>query len=566
MLRDVTLRNIALVEALSIQLQPGLTVITGETGSGKSILMEAITTALGSRVSPRDVLRPGCERGTIELGFDLGRSPHWPHICQTLNDEAGTELDANETELLISREFTPTNSRVRVNGTPVQRQVLDALRPLLVEAHGQHELTTLFEEATQREALDGFSGLGGGDLSALREEMFANYAQWQAAVRAYETLKTDRERFEAERELATFQLNELMEAQLEEDTEDEQLKNEQATLQSVDTLRDGVAKVMALIQGDGWESPGADTLLSQLDSELGKLASTDANVSPLSETVTGLHEQLRDVSAGLEKYAAGLEADPERLAYLIDRRDVLEKLKRKYGGSLATAIQTRNTLADQLHEAASTDDRLQQLQADAAQKEQACQQTADRLSQARKTLARQLTEALLPILSSLAMPYARFDVQVTPRQRFDSTGQDEITFVFSANPGMPLAPLAKVASGGELSRVLLALKSLTASSRGVGTLLFDEVDTGISGAVAKAVGERLVALGEAHQVLAITHQPLVAAMGQHMLHVIKHITPESTEVAIHTLDSEAERKAVLTEMTTGRQVTPVSESIFSHLS
>jgi DNA repair protein RecN (Recombination protein N) len=574
MLKHLSIRNIAIIDSVDLSFEQGLTVITGESGSGKSILLDAIALAFGARVSPKEVLRSGQARGQVELLFSLGHRLQDATFRQLLADW-DILLAPDEEELLLSREFTIGGSRSRVNGTPVNREILEALRPWIIDLHGQHELTSLFRPERQLACLDGY---GSATLVELRRAVYEAYSAWRQLRQKLDTLlKNQRERLQ-QRDFLAFQLEELEAAELTDSAEDEAAR-EELKLLSYSEKRLRVAERAALILSEGLGHVGDEgaepALLDQLailEKLLAEGASYDAALAPLLQQVEGAHAELKAVAGDLSHYAERVDMNPERIGDLTDRLDLLEKLKRKYGPTLAEVLLLRDRLAQELDALNTAEDDSQRLQRDVEERESLLADLCEQLRAMRQVLAADLKNAILSQLQDLAMPNVLFDVVFQPTA-YGPDGADEVTFLFSANPGDPMRPLAKVASGGELSRFLLAMKVLTAGNDGLLTLIFDEIDSGVSGPTAKALAEKLARLSLHMQILAITHQPVIAAMGRQHFHVEKQLLTGTDEghdgvvVSIQNLSAHGDtRLNVLSRLASGlTQPDQVVESFIRRL-
>lgn len=535
MLKRLTLENIAIIEALTVSFEAGLTVITGETGSGKSILMESIGLAFGTKVPSREIIRAGATRARVEMVLDpIALKTQEPLLAFLATQDL--EILPGESEILISREFTPTGSRCRFNGTPVTREFLEQLRPYFLDFHGQHDLTGLFHKATQRSFLD---ALGGTDVAQLKRQVAECFGRWQAIKQKLSAILEAQKTFEQRRDFLMFQLQELTEAELTTETEDTDCQQERERLMHAERLRQGTTEAIELLSENDWDkAKSVSEMLGKVSKLLTEALRWDTGLTELSDRATALREECRTLSYDLTAYLEDLEVEPERIQNLVDRLDLLEKLKRKYGGSLAEVIQTRDQLAAELSEEERSEQNLEALESACRLEEETLQTLCGQLTEKRRTLADSLKTMLVQELKSLALPSVCFDLELRPIS-YSSEGAEEIEFLFSANPGEPVRPLAKVASGGELSRFLLALKVLTAEQGGMQSLIFDEIDTGMSGSAAKSVGEKLLHLAHHLQVFVITHQPIVAAMGDHHLHVQKRVIGKELE----PLKSGKKRKA-----------------------
>jgi DNA repair protein RecN (Recombination protein N) len=552
MLKQLFIRNIAIIEALALDFDRGLTVITGESGSGKSILLDAIALAFGARVSPREVLRAGSERGQVELVFDMGHLQDHEAFRGFLAEQ-GVALPPDETEILLTREFTVGGSRSRINGIPVNREVLESLRPWVIDLHGQHELTSLFQKDKQRAYLD---ACGGNDLAVLKRAVAEAYEVWQRLKSRYDSLIRNRLELTQKRDFLSFQLTELQEAQLADPDEDSHARQELDVLNHGEKLIRVAAQGAALLSEGEPHAPPVLDQLSLLQKKLSEGAGHDPLLEALLQQVQGAHTELHAVAGELSRYAERVDLNPARMADLTDRLDRLEKLKRKYGPALRDVIARRDRLALELDTLENGEQSMEALETALNEQEKMLETLSQELSEARKALAEALKGDLLVELQVLSMPNVMFELAFVPTA-YSREGVEEVEFLFSANPGEPLRPLAKVASGGELSRFLLAMKVLTAQTDGLLTLVFDEIDSGISGPTAKAVAEKLAGLSTRLQVLAITHQPMIAAMGRQHLHVEKKVArskrgEETVQVDVHALEKDGDRRInVLSRLISG---------------
>lgn len=572
MLKRLSIRNIAIIEALDLDFEDGLTVITGESGSGKSILLDAIALAFGARVSPKEALRTGCSRGQVELLFELGHWREHADFRAFLNDQ-GLELSPEETEILLSRELTPGGSRSRINGASVGREAVEMLRGWVIDLHGQHELTGLFRADRQRACLDGYGrGVSGKrdastemtgkvTLAELKRDVAVAYEVWKVLKHRYEALLANRSERLRQRDFLLFQLSELEAADLRDVDEDADARRELELLSHGEKRLRVAARGVALLSEGGVSEGLPVALLDQL-SLLEKTLAEGAGYDPAMETLLvqaqGAHAELKAIAGELVRYANRVEMSPERMALLTDRLDVLEKLKRKYGPTLRDVLATQERLEQELMALEDAEQDAETLEAAVFESEARLADLSRKLGEIRRVVAEDLKAAMLLQLQTLSMPGVSFDVAFTPTA-YGAEGMEEVTFLFSANPGEPLRPLAKVASGGELSRFLLAMKVLTAENDGLLTLIFDEIDSGVSGPTAKALAEKLAMLSQRLQVLTITHQPMLAAMGRQHLHVEKQVQcnevgEESVRVAVRSLEPDGEERLnVLSRLASGME-------------
>jgi DNA repair protein RecN (Recombination protein N) len=527
MLLSLRIENLALIDRLELEFGSGLNVLTGETGAGKSIILDAIDAALGGKVSSR-AIRTGVDRASIEATFRVD-----PTVAAWLAEQ---EIDLLEDNCAVCyREISTSSgnfrSRSRVNGVLVNRQLMDGLRDRFIEITAQGQTTQLTTPASQRQLLDLY---GGETLLRQRDVVASAYSNCQQALQALENCR----QFEQQRwqrlDLLEYQIKELATANLKEPDELERLEQERQRLSHVVDLQQLSYKVyQALYQNDAGEPAVAD-LLGEAETTLSQMLDYDAGLQPILDLVSAALAQAVEAGRQINVYGEELETDPQRLGEVEERMRSLKQIVRKYG-PLSEAIALCQKLQAELTEIKSGGQSLEELEA----KYQVCRSTLDLASQEltrlRSLAAGDLEGRLVEQLKPLGMKKVKFQVAIAPCPP-GSTGADRVTFEFSPNPGEPLQPLAAIASGGEMSRFLLALKACFSEVDAIGTLIFDEVDAGVSGKVAQAIAEQLHQLSQSHQVLCVTHQPLIAAMADHHFRVDKQLI-ENAEAIASTPDS-----------------------------
>jgi DNA repair protein RecN (Recombination protein N) len=515
MLISLQIENFALVDRLDLPLGAGLNVLTGETGAGKSIILDALDAALGGKVTSR-AIRTGCERSLIEATFDLD-----PSLIAWLAEQQIELVD--DMSLVCSRELTSSKSSVRsrsrVNGVLVNKQQMDELRDRLLEITAQGQTMHLGRPNLQREWLDGF---GGAELIERREVVTDVYV---AAQQAFKALEKRRE-FEQQRlqqlDIFEYQARELNLANLGEPDELEQLEQERQRLShSVELQQQSYQVYQALYQNDRGSEACAD-LLGKAETALLDMLRYDLQLQPMVDLVTAALEQVEEAGKMVNAYGAALETDPDRLQEVEDRIIQLKQICRKYGPTLADAIAHSQRVQQELEELSGSGQSLEVLEKCYLERQLELTQVCAHLTELRQKTAHTLDALLISELKPLAMDKVQFQVGIVPCPP-TATGADRISFLFSPNPGEPLQPLTEIASGGEMSRFLLALKACFSQVDSVGTMVFDEIDVGVSGRVAQAIAEKLYQLSRRHQVLCVTHQPIVAAMADHHFRVGKEI-------------------------------------------
>lgn len=550
MLQEIRVEHYAVVDKLSIKFHRGLNLLTGETGSGKSIVVDALSLLLGARANV-DVIRAGCERARITGVFEVEGTPE----IRALLDAAELELDGHE--LVVERELLDSGkSRAYVNGRFVSLSVLRELATGLADIHGQHEQQDLFHIRTQLAMLDTF-----GRQRNLTFEVALVYQRWKETVKRLEKLQADEQEKLRLLDLYRFQHQEIEQAKLEPG-EDDELQRQSQLLTHAEQLKGAATRALDLL----YESQlSASTQLQAAHRSLGELVRFDSSLNPLSETLENARAQVEDASFELGRYLEGLEFDPARQAEVEDRLSTIEKLKRKYGPTVDDVLAYDENVRERLEQIESLEAAIaevQEQQSDAA-KEYTIQ--AQKLSDRRREAAGQLELQVKTELAALAMEAAEFrvafDEAKDDTQQWSATGCDRIRLLVSANPGQPPRPIAQAASGGELSRIALALKTCLISTAREPTektfprtLVFDEIDSGVGGSVAEALGRQLKRLAQHHQVLCVTHLPQIAGFADSHYFVEKRQQEGETFASVVEL-SKKERAEELARMLSGTEVT-----------
>ncbi|ROR32075.1 DNA repair protein RecN [Inmirania thermothiophila] len=542
MLAELHLRDFVLVERATILLRPGLTVITGETGAGKSLLVDALETVLGGRAGAESV-RPGAARAEIGAVFDLGAAPA---VLAAL-----AELDLDDGEACVLRRVIAAEGRSRayVNGRPVTVQQLRAVGALLADIHGQHEHQSLLTREAQRELLDAYGG-----HTALAEAVCTAHTAWREARERLARLEREAAERAAERELTAYQVAELEALGLAEG-EAEALEREQRRLaRAEELLATCGGAVEALYEGEG---ETVHARLTRLADALHRLAEAEPRCAEAAALLEGAAVQIEEAVHGLRGVLAATELDPQRLAEVDRRLGQVVALARKHGVAPAELPVRLETLRRRLEALEADDDEREALSGRLAALEAAYREAAKRLSEARRRAAATLSEAVTEAMQGLGMAGGRFEVAVEtdPAAAPAPHGLDRVGFLLAANPGQSPRPLARVASGGELSRIALALRVTAAAAHRPPTLVFDEVDVGIGGGVAEVVGRLLRALAGERQVLCVTHLPQVAAQGHHHLAVHKAHVAGTTRAEVRLLEDAEARVAELARMLGGIEIT-----------
>ena len=526
MLAELRVQNLLLIERAELILHPGLNVITGETGAGKTVLSQALDLLLGGKPK-RGTVRPGADEAYVEGVFTLpdrfadriGADPELAELADRL------ALDRGEV-VLARRVTTAGRTRAYLDGRSVTAAELRLLGSQLLSFYGQHEHRKLTLASAQLEILDAYCGAEHLDRrSAFERELTAA----RRLQRELEELRVRAGMRERDLDLLLYEIGEIEEVAPSQD-EEAQLAEERGRLAAVESLRDGAGAASTALDGDQ-EGGGVLERLALAESELGRSAGHDPVLDALGERAQSLSYELQDLGAELHGYLEGLEADPQRLAAIDERLDRLARLKRKHGGTIAAVLEHADRCRADRDRLANAESEAAVLGAQLAEATARAERLAAQLHDTRAKAAGGLERVVLEQLADLAMDGASFSVELSPREpagedpldRFARSGADVAELVIGTNPGVPAGPLREIASGGELSRVMLALMSATSAQAGAATVVFDEVDAGVGGATARSVGEKLRELGAARQVLCITHLPQVASLAQRHFRVTKRV-------------------------------------------
>ncbi|MBW2093686.1 MAG: DNA repair protein RecN [Deltaproteobacteria bacterium] len=550
MLTRLTISNFAIIKRLDISFQPGLNILSGETGAGKSIIINAMNLILGGRASG-DLIRTGCEEAMVEALFSIPSSGHLTALLQDL----AIPFDG---DLLIRRSLhREGRNRISINGTIATLQMLSSLGDHLISISGQHEHQRLLRQDHHLSILDEFGG-----LVPAREAFAGLFNQYQSLREQLQVLERQIAEMKDKQELARFQREEIDGARIEEH-EDETLSKEKMRLEHAEQLLTTVSETyQELYENDR-------SLLSALfdcAKKLEKAARIDDRLGDIARTIAESRVVLEEAAISLREIQGTIEMDPQRLEAVQERLEILTRLKRKYGPSLPDVLAFRQKIATVMDEQHEKTERKRELQSRLSSLGEELLEAAYRLSDRRKQAARRLEKAVEKELHDLNMPNTRFRVAFLPQEEqapdtrealsmLRSEGIDQVEFLLAPNVGEALKPLAKIASGGELSRIMLALKSILARSASVESVIFDEVDAGIGGATAEVVGEKLVALARFHQILCITHLPQIASKAHTHYQVRKNVVDGRTESSILEL-GEQERVEEIARLLAGRKVTP----------
>ena len=537
MLLELRIRDLAIIRQVTLPLAPAFNVLSGETGAGKSIIVGALTVLLGDRASA-DMVRTGAERATVEGVFDVAAHRD---VLDAL-DERG--LEHEDGTLVLKREIAPGRARAWINGTPVTASVLGEIGRLLVTVHGQHEAHTLLDASSQRRWLD--AAAGALDVARTVAIRHAGVVTSRAAITDRRARQRDAEQ---RADFLRHIVDEIERADLNP-REDETLQDELQRLEHADELRALSEQVVSRLDGGDGDDAGLVQALGVVQRVLAQLRRIDGGADRLvqlaDEAAYALDELLRDTVT----YAANIELDPERLVVAQRRRDVVFRLLRKYGPALADVLSKAASAREELRLVDDAEHDLRRLHDELRGAQDAFNQAASELTTARRRTAEQLASTVSAQLPALGLDGGRFLVALPPRDEAGPTGNEDVEFRVALNAGYDARPLARVASGGELSRVMLALASTQAAQESVPTLVFDEIDAGIGGRVGQQVGDALRALAADHQVFAITHLPQLASRAHHHIVVEKGTSDGVTSADVRVVTGD-ERAVEVTRMLGG---------------
>lgn len=527
MIKSIHVKNYILIEDLTVNFDNGLNVITGETGAGKSILINAIDIAFGAKPA-KDVVKKGAEKALIEL-FIESKNPN----IKTLFEENGIDtLD----EIILSREITSTSSRTRVNGTLVNQEFIKSLKEMLIDIHSQHQTYAFLQPKSHIILLDNYAkDLYGEEL----QEYKCLYKEYQGLLNALETAQKSANATESQIDFLKFQINEIEQANIEDVTEEETLQNELSVLENSEKLQELTQTSYWALNGD--EGSLIDALL-QIKANISKAVDMDNSLEGAEQSIIEISELTRDLSSTLRDYYQSVNSDTARLNEVQERLYLFDKLKRKYGSTLEEVIQTYDKLSEELNTIEFSSKNVEEIQAKIDEILVKLNKLAQDISAKRKNYAQVLSSLIVDELEKLELAKSRFEIRITPKE-LSSDGIDDVEFYISTNVSQDLSPLAKTASGGEISRVMLAIKTIFAKSDEIDTVIFDEIDTGISGKAAQSVADEISELAKFRQIIVITHQAIIAVKADKHFLVSKE-QGEETEVTIKALNEDEKVKAI----------------------
>lgn len=546
MLANLMIRDFAIIEHLEVNFETGMTVLTGETGAGKSIIIDALGLLVGGRGSS-DFIRSKAKKTDIQGLFVVQLGP----TLKALFEKNDLPLDDNN--ILLERELSRSGRNVcRINNKIVTTTVLRQIGEQLVDIHGQNEHQSLMDPEQHLAILDQY---GHAKIGKLKTAYQDTYQQYRRLKKQLDDRDRNEQAYAQRLDMLQFQLQEIAEAKLQDD-EDDQLTQERDRLTNFQRVNFALQQCLAVLTND---DQNALDLTAIARSQLDDIAALSPEYQEISEHLNSAYYDLQDVSTSVQNEFDDLEFDEDRLNEIEQRLEIINNLKRKYGPTLADVQQYQTKITAEYQQMQQVTNDSDQIAADFKAIHEKLVGCADQLTTARKQVAKKLAAAIHQQLGSLYMDKAVFAVHFAKgRQEFSSSGQDQVAFYLRTNPGEDLKPLVKIASGGELSRIMLAIKTIIAHNEGVTSIIFDEVDTGVSGRVAQAIADKINLLAQYSQVLCITHLPQVAAMSDHQYLIEKQVHHGQTTTNLRPVSGE-ERVNVLAKMTAGKEVTTLAE-------
>ncbi len=545
MLGDLQVKNFAIIDKLSLSFSQGLNILTGETGAGKSIIIGALEMLFGSRAS-REVIKDGKEAAYIEASYFLPRSGEIDEILQ----QAGIESDPES--LILAREIRRSGrNRCRINGQLVPLKLIREIAGYLVDIHGQHEHQNLLKSSYHLDILDELLPEEGRELLTRMETGYTRLEKLQQQKAKLEKKRGERAR---RLDIIDYQLKEISEANLQPG-ELEELTRELKKLDNLEEISAAAGQASDLINGDDYNENSLLNQLGRIKDDLQSVADYDEDLKEMTKLADEIFYSLQDLGFRLRSYYENQDFDQNRAEQLRQRLDLINNLRRKYGESIAEILSYQQEILQEKEELEGLEDKLAEVEADYQNTRKECQEIADRLTEYRKETARWLENKLIQELQELAMSEARFQVDFLEEKKLTSRGQDRIEFLFSTNPGMELKKLKHIASGGEVSRIMLAFKTIIAGFDRVQTLIFDEVDSGVGGETALQMANRLFKISIQRQVICITHLPQIASMADRHFYIEKIIPGENEVQTRITRLSEEERKQEIARMVGGDKKT-----------
>lgn len=523
LLVSLHVKNFAIINEVEVLFKDHLNILTGETGAGKSIIVGSINAALGAKVS-RDVLRSGADYALVELVFESDDEAVFDRMS-----ELGLPIEGNQ--IIISRRIMPGRSICRINGENVTQAAVSEIAGLLIDLHGQHEHQSLLHKEKHLDIVDRYAR---EEIGSLKQDLRQSYVEYSRLKQEYEAAGIDEEKRLREISFLEYEIEEIEKARLIPG-EDEELAASFKRLANANTISEGLQAVYRLT---GYEAGAAGDITGRALRQLTRLADYDESIGSIMAQLTDIDSLLNDYNRSLSQYLSDMDNCEEELDQVTKRLDLINHLKHKYGSSIDRIIGHQRECEEKLKRYRDYDTYIEELKKSLDKEEARLSALSDKLSGIRKRSAEELTGKIRQALTSLNFIDVRFEMVFEKRDEYGPNGYDDAQFIISTNPGEELKPLSRIASGGELSRIMLGIKSVLADRDEIRTLIFDEIDSGISGRTAQKVSEQLSVIAESHQVICITHLPQIAAMADTHFAIEKRTDGITTETVIRELDDE----------------------------
>lgn len=530
MIKSLYIKNFAIVDELEIEFGKGFNILTGETGAGKSILIDAIDIAFGARAS-KEFIKAGQNKAVIELQIDSGST-----FPSEILEENGIESD-NQL-LTVSREISQSGTKARINGSIVTQSFVQTVRKLLIDIHTQHETYNYINPKTHIQLLDSY---GDEIHKNLLNEYKEKYFELKKIQKTLDNLQNQTANNEQRVDFLKYQIDEIRSAEIKDASEYEQLEEELNILSNSEELQELTSSSYECLYDS--ENSVID-ILNSIENKLSKASDYDKALGEIAELISSSTINLREASSLLRSHSDKLDTDPQRLNEVEERIYILDKLRKKYGPTLQDVVVCLEKFEKELSEIDTSDERISELKKQLTTLNKLTLESAQKITSSREKLAKDLSDKIIAELKKLEMPNAIFKINIEKLDTLTDKGYDNIEFLISTNAGEEAKSLSKVASGGEISRVMLAIKTIFAKADSVNTVIFDEIDTGISGKTSQAVGEAMISLSESHQILCITHQPIIAAMADDYLFIEKIQGKDRTTVSVKKLTEQEKIRAI----------------------
>lgn len=528
MIKSITIKDFIIIDELKLEFDKGFNVITGETGAGKSIIINAIDLAFGARGN-KDLIKTDKIRAMIELTLTLDSK-----FPQSFFEDYGIESFGEE--LVLSREITESGTRSRVNGVLVTQDIVRTLREMLIDIHSQHMTYTYIQPKHHISLLDSYGDDSHNQIIEAYKSLFKEYSE---LLKRLDEAKNKSQLTEQQIDFLKFQIDEIESAQIEDLDEDKKLEEEVKVLANFEKLKEHTYSAYWTLYGEDGSILSA---LGKVKSNISKAAEMDSTLADYESELVNCQEVLRELSSNLRSYAESMELDEKRLDEIQNRIDILDKIKRKYGNTLELVQQSYENFLNEYNSVEFSQDEIVNLEQKREELVSALTLASTALTDSRVFMSKSLSELIREELEKLDMPKVQFEIQILPCD-FNQNGADNVEFLISTNISETPKPLAKIASGGEISRVMLAIKTIFASNDNINTIIFDEIDTGISGNACQAVASEIAELAKSHQIISITHQPIIAAKSDRHFYVAK-TQDEKTNVKVYTLNEDDKVKAI----------------------